>query len=98
MDAPCAAYQEVSSGGEALAGAGRLLIVVPPRLPPRVSFARMLAGSGIDIIVDRRHAVRRRTSSLLPNDRRRQDRRGRHHLFGYLYGCRIVRMGLPPSS
>lgn len=96
MDDSCVTHQEGSSS-EALAG--RFLIVVPPRLPSRVSyFTGMLAGSGIDVIVDRRHAVRRRSPGVLTNDRRRRDRRGHDHLFGYLYGCSIVRVGQPASS
>jgi len=91
-----AAHQEESSSDGV---AGRLLIVVPPSLPSRVDyFTGMLAGSGIDVIVDRRHAVRRRRSGALANDRRRRNRRGHDHLFGYLYGCSIVRVGQPASS
>ena len=96
MDDPRAAPQQGISN-EALAR--RLLIVVPPHLPSRVGyFTGMLAGSGIDIIVDRRHAVRRRSPGALTNDRRRGDRRGHHHLFGYLYGCSIVQVGHPTPS
>ena len=95
MDDPRAAQQEGSSSEPP---AGRLLIVVPPRLPSRVDyFTGMLAGSGIDVIVDRRQAVRRRSSGLRANDRRRRDRRGHQHLFGYLYGCSIVRVRQPTS-
>ena len=96
MDDPRAAHQEASSGEGV---AGRLLIVVPPRLPSRVSyFTDMLAGSGINVILDRRHAVRRQSPGVLTNDRRRWDRRGHDHLFGYLYGCSIMRVGQPASS
>ena len=92
--------QATRSDGDAGQAEGRrLLIVVPPRLPARVDyFTGMLAGSGIDIIVDRRHAVRRRSPGALTNDRRRRDRRGHHHLVGYLYGCSIVRVGQPTAS
>jgi len=99
MNDPCAEHQEGTSS-EAVAGRLlRMLIVVPPRLPLRVSYLTgMLAASGINVIVDRRHAVRRRSSGVLADERRRQDRRGHDHLFGYLHGCSIVRVGQPAST
>ncbi len=96
MDDPRAPHHEGSSSDGV---AGRLLIVVPPRLPSRVDYlAGMLAGSGIDVIVDRRQAVRRQSPGALVDDRRRRDRRGHTHLFGYLYGCSIVRVGQPTAK
>jgi hypothetical protein len=93
MDDQRAAHQAHHKKSSTEGVPGRLLIVVPPRLPSRIDyFAGMLAGSGIDVIVDRRNAVRRRKSGALPDDRRRRDRRGHGHLFGYLYGCSIVRV------
>jgi hypothetical protein len=72
-------------------GSGRLLIVVPPSLPSRVQyFTVLLAGSGIDVVIDRRLQDRRLNSGRRTNDRRRQDRRGQHQVFGYFQGCSVV--------
>ncbi|HEX9710207.1 MAG TPA: hypothetical protein VGB42_09620 [Candidatus Thermoplasmatota archaeon] len=78
--------------------AGELLVVVPRALPSRVGYlGGYLVGSGIEIILDRRRAQRRRSSAPRAGGRRREDRRGPHRLVGYLYGCRIVRVGQPTS-
>jgi hypothetical protein len=78
---------------------GRVLIVVPPHLPSRVQyFTGMLAGSGIEIVVDRRCRERRRGSGRRTADRRRGDRREAHRLFGYISGCRVVYTGRPAAG
>jgi hypothetical protein len=78
------------------ASSGRVLIVIPPHLPSRVQyFTGMLAGSGIEIIVDRRCRERRGGSGRRTADRRRGDRRDVHGLFGYICGCRVVCTGRP---
>ena len=93
----CVAHEEerIKDGG-----ARRLLIVVPPSLPSRVQyFTRLLEGSGIDVVVDRRLVERRLISGRRTNDRRRQDRRGPQRVFGYFQGCSIVvRVRRRPTS
>ena len=84
----CVAHEEerVKDGG-----ARRMLIVVPPGLPSRVEyFTRLLEGSGIEIVVDRRVVERRLNSGRRSDERRRQDRRAPQRVFGYFQGCSIV--------
>lgn len=84
----CAVYE-----GERLneGATGRLLIVVPPSLPSRAQyFTRLMEGSGIGVVVNRRLVERRLHAGRRTNDRRRQDRRGPQHVFGYFQGCSIV--------
>jgi hypothetical protein len=74
-----------------------VLIVVPPHLSPRLDYiGAMLVGSGVEVVLDRRHALRRRNPGGLAGGRRRRDRRASCHVFGYLYGCTIVRV-VPPT-
>jgi hypothetical protein len=73
--------------------AGRLVVVVPRALPSRVGLlAEQLVGSGIEVILDRRIAMRRRTFGRRIEDRRRESRRGHPQLVGYIFGCSIVRV------
>jgi hypothetical protein len=73
---------------------GPLLVVVPRGLSSRVGyFEGCLAGSGIEIVLDRRRTERRRGGPTRDQDRRGRDRRDDGRLFGYVYGCRIVRAG-----
>jgi hypothetical protein len=77
----------------------RLLVLVPYELSSHAGyFADVLEGSEIEIIVDRRRVARRRGPARRVEERRRGDRRVRHRLLGQLYGCRIVRVGQPPST
>jgi hypothetical protein len=78
---------------------GSLLVVVPRELPSRIGYLEdRLAGTGIEIVLDRRRAERRRGRQRQSQDRRREDRRGDCRVFGYVYGCSIVRVGQGPSS
>lgn len=98
MDDPQAPH---ASRGREPSGAlaGRLLVVVPSGLSSRMGyFADVLAGSEIEVIVDRRRAARRGGSTPRVEERRRGDRRGPPRLLGHAYGCRIVRVDQPASS
>ncbi len=72
-------------------GGTQLLVVVPPSLPSWVqSLTRLIEGSGIDVVVDRRLVERRLTFGRRTSDRRRQDRWGPQQVFGYFHGCSII--------
>jgi hypothetical protein len=68
-------------------------------LPSRVELlSEHLVGSGIEVILDRRLAARRRALGRRIEDRRRAPRRRRPQLVGYIFGCSIVRVEQFPGD
>jgi hypothetical protein len=76
----------------------RLIVVVPRTLPSRVSFLHeRLGGSGIQVVLDRRTAVRRRFFERRARERRHENRRAERRIVGYVFGCSIVRIDEPAA-
>jgi hypothetical protein len=75
-----------------------MIVVVPRTLPSRVRFlGERLGDSGIEVVLDRRRAVRRRLFERRTHERRHESRRRPRQVVGYVFGCSIIRIDEPAT-
>src|SRR5215471_5602100 len=73
-----------------------LMVIVPHHLPARAAtLNEALAGTNIQVVMDRRHGERRRTHQPADVQRRQGDRRGAARVVAYVYACPVVAVGSP---
>jgi hypothetical protein len=77
-----------------------LMVIVPHHLPARAAtLNEALAGTNIQVVIDRRHGERRRAQHPAGVQRRQGDRRGASRVVAYVYACPVVAVGpSPPAS
>jgi hypothetical protein len=76
----------------------RTIVVVPRALPSRMRFlGERLGDSGIEVVLDRRMAIRRRLFERRTHERRQESRRRLRQVVGYVFGCRIIRIDEPAT-
>ena len=75
-----------------------LMVIVPPSLPSRAStLSAALAGSDIQVLVDRRRGERRRARQTNGPERRQDDRRSAPRVVAYVYACPVVAVASPSA-
>ena len=73
-----------------------LMVIVPHHLPARAAtLNQALAGTNIQVVIDRRHGERRRVQQSPVVQRRQGDRRGTARVVAYVYACPVVAVGTP---
>ena len=77
-----------------------LMVIVPHHLPARAAtLSEALAGTNIQVVIDRRHGERRRVQQPPVVQRRRGERRGTARVVAYVYACPVVvAVGTPPRA
>jgi hypothetical protein len=78
-----------------------LMVIVPRELPSRAaSLTSALAGTAIQVVVDRRFGERRRAHQPPAVERRQADRRAPTRVVAYVYACPVVAVGTrqPPGA
>ena len=76
-----------------------LMVIVPRDLRAlAATLNEALAGTAIDIVVDRRRGERRCAHQPVAVERRRNDRRAATRVVAYAYACPVVAVGPQPSA
>ena len=74
-----------------------LMVIVPRHLPARAAtLNEALAGTNIQVVVDRRHGERRQVHQPAVVQRRQGgDRRSPARVVGYIYACPVISVEIP---